>query len=169
MANPFIIEVKENISELKQIQRQYGELIGKRILMLIVIKKHQDKGGISKRALSEKTGINHNSIVKWRKMYLKGGLASLLVHGRIGFKKPILTPEQHKSIENKLNTPNNGLQGYVEIQRWVKEELGIDMAYTTLLQYVQKHFGTKIKVARKSHIKKDAEAVESFKKTLVKK
>jgi hypothetical protein len=30
-----------------------------------------------------------------------------------------------------------------------------------------RHFGTKIKVARKSHVKKDEDMVTSFKKTLV--
>ena len=40
--------------------------------------------------------------------------------------------------------------------------------YNTLMKYSIKHFGSKIKVARKSHIKKDPEAVEAFKKISVK-
>jgi hypothetical protein len=42
------------------------------------------------------------------------------------------------------------------------------MKYITLLKYAERHFGSKIKVARKSHVKKDDLRVESFKKTLVK-
>ena len=66
MALPFQITVKETIIELRNLQRKSSELIGKRLLMLIEIKKHE-KTGISKRDLSQLTGINHNSIVKWRR------------------------------------------------------------------------------------------------------
>ena len=87
MALPFQISVKETINELRLLQRKNGELIGKRLLMLIEIKKHS-KLGISKRELSKITGINHNSIVKWRKQYNQGGIQLLLTHGRVGgFKK----------------------------------------------------------------------------------
>jgi hypothetical protein len=40
--------------------------------------------------------------------------------------------------------------------------------YKTLYSYVRLNFDTKIKVARKSHVKKDEQAVEDFKKTSVK-
>lgn len=167
MAKPLQIHVKEDINELRQLLRQLGELLGKRIRMLIEIKRHQDQGGISKRALSEITGVNHNSIVKWRQMYMDGGIEALLTHGRIGFKPSIITPEEHEKLAAKLTDPTNGLQGYKELQRWIEEEFGKDIKYTTVYEYVKRHFDTKIKVARKSHIKKDEQAVEAFKKTSV--
>jgi hypothetical protein len=37
--------------------------------------------------------------------------------------------------------------------------------YQTLNSYVKRHFGAKIKVARKSHINKNELAVDTFKKT----
>lgn len=36
--------------------------------------------------------------------------------------------------------------------------------YHTVNKYVKRHFGAKLKVSRKSHIKKDLNAVESFRK-----
>jgi hypothetical protein len=42
------------------------------------------------------------------------------------------------------------------------------MKYITLVKYAERHFGSKIKVARKSHVKKDEEAVVAFKKTSLK-
>lgn len=168
MALPFQIKIKETIKELRVLQRQKGELIGKRLLMLIEIKKHE-KTGISKRDLSTLTGINHNSIVKWRKMYNSEGLGSLLKHGRVGgYKKSVVSAEDHKQIEKLLNNPKNGIRGYVELLEWVSKELSKDMKYITLLKYTQRHFGSKIKVARKSHVKKDDFLVETFKKTSVK-
>ncbi len=92
MAHPTQITVIESINELRSLQRKNGELIGKRLLMLIEIKKHE-KAGISKRELSKITGINHNSILRWRSQYQKEGIAPLLTHGRVGgFKKSGITP-----------------------------------------------------------------------------
>jgi transposase len=167
MAKPIQITIKESIKELKALQRESGELLSKRMRVLIELKKHE-KTGISKRDLSEITGVNHNSITKWRKMYIAGGVSSLLTHGRIGFKKSLISAAEHKAIENKLNNPNNGLRGYIELQDWINQKYNKDFKYITILKYVQRHFGAKIKVARKSHIKKDELKVESFKKTSVK-
>lgn len=167
MAHPLSITVTESIKELKVLQRQHGELIGKRLQMLIEIKRHE-KTGISKRDLSDITGINHNSIVKWRLIYNKDGIAPLLTHNRTGgFKKSILSKEAHTKIEKKLKDPKNGIRGYAELLEWVKTELSLDLKYITLLKYTQRHFGAKIKVARKSHVKKDEEAVAAFKKNSV--
>ena len=169
MAKPFQISIKESIKELKTLQRHAGELISNRLKVLIEIKNHEDKGGISKRDLSAKTGVNHNSIVKWRKLYLEFGIEKLLIHGRTGFKKSVIPVDVHKKLEEKLKDPQNGLRGYVELQEWVKNEFSLDIKYITILKYAKRHFGTKIKVARKSHVKKDVEAGEAFKKTLHKK
>lgn len=168
MALPTIVIVKETVAELRKLQRNEGELIRKRLQVLIEIRK-AGKAGISKRELSSITGVNHNSILKWRKMYQQGGISSLLSHGRKGGYKPsVISPEAHIAIEKKLKDPKNGIRGYVELLDWVNTELLKDIKYITLLKYVERHFGTKIKVARKSHIKKDKEQVEAFKKTSVK-
>ena len=121
MAKPIQIAIKESIKELKALQRGLGELLSKRVRVLIELKKHE-KAGISKRDLSEITGINHNSITKWRKMYIAGGASSLLTHGRIGFKKSLISEAEHNAIENKLNNPKNGLRGYIELQDWLNQK-----------------------------------------------
>lgn len=168
MAHPFEITVKQTLSELRQLQRSHGELIGKRLLMLIEIKRHE-KTGISKRDLSRITGINHNSIVKWRKVYKQAGIEPLLKHGRVGgFKKSVVSKEEHDNIARKLQDPKNGIRGYTELLEWVNKEFSKDIKYITLVKYTQRHFGSKIKVARKSHVKKDEEAVAAFKKTSLK-
>lgn len=165
MAHPLQITVKESVKELRELQRKNGELINKRLLMLIEIKKHE-KTGISKRALSEITGINHNSIVKWRKQYNSEGIASLLTHGRTGgFKKSVFSTEEHDKIKAKLTDPKNGIRGYTELLQWVQKELSKEVKYITLVKYTERNFGSKIKVARKSHVRKDEVQADAFKKT----
>ena len=39
------------------------------------------------------------------------------------------------------------------------------MKYNTLRTYLIRHFGTKLRMPRKSHYKKDEQAIEAFKKT----
>ena len=61
------------------------------------------------------------------------------------------------------------MAGYVELQQWIEKEFKKEVKYNTILKYAMKNFGSKVKVARKSHVKKDNEAVAAFKKTLLKK
>lgn len=167
MAIPIQLTIKESLKELKALQRGQGELLSKRMRVLIELKKHE-KTGISKRDLADITGINHNSITKWRKMYIAGGVSVLLLHGRVGFKKSLISKSEHTAIEKKLKDPKNGLRGYVELLDWVNKEFKKEFKYITILKYATRHFGSKIKVARKSHVKKDEYLVESFKKSSVK-
>ena len=138
-----------------------------RIKFLIELKRHSGVE-VSKRALMEATGLCSYSVHKWRTLYHTGGVALLLQHNKKGFKPRKITAEQHIELEKKLTNPENGLRGYKELQQWVKKEFKNDILYNTLLKYCVKHFGSKVKVARKYHAKKDDTKVETFKKTLVK-
>ena len=51
----------------------------------------------------------------------------------------------------------------LQLQNWVEQEFEKPILYNTLFKYSQRHFGAKVKVARKSHVKKDEEAVSAFK------
>jgi transposase len=166
MSFPKIIEIKESTTELKALLKSSIPLIAIRIRCLLVIKKHTY--GISKRELSEILGVNPNSVQTWRTLYLKGGIEAITRHNKTGHKPNILSKEEHLRIENKLKDPKNGLRGYVELQDWVEKELNKTIKYNTLLKYSIRHFGSSVKVARKSHVNKDMDKVEDFKKTSVK-
>ena len=165
MASPKKTHIKESLPKLYALLRNSGYLISLRIKVLIEIKKNEETG-ISKMALSEITGVNHNSITSWRREYENNGIESLLTHGRIGFKKSVINSENHKIIEAKLLDPKNEIRGYVELQAWILENLKLEIGYHAIVKYCKRHFKTKIKVARKSHVNKDGEVVEAFKKTL---
>lgn len=167
MSKAKIIRIKESLKELKQLQRDQPLTIIKRLNMLIELKKN-GVNGISKRQLSKLIGVDPNSIQKWRTLYIKEGIKGIISHGRIGFKPSLITKVEHKKIEHKLKQPKNALRGYKELMRWIKDELGKELKYTTVVEYSKRHFGSKIKVARKSHILKDEEALATFKKTSVK-
>ncbi len=164
MANAKIIHVKESAAELKRLQKKQPLTIIKRLNMLLELKK-SGQDGISKRHLAKLIGVDPNSIQSWRTLYTNSGIKGILSHGRKGFKPSLITKEEHKKIEQKLTQPKNALRGYKELMHWIKEELGKDIKYTTIVEYSKRHFGSKIKVARKTHVLKDEEKVTAFKKT----
>jgi transposase len=165
MALPKKVIVKESIKELRRLQKRSKPLFIPRLRMLQVIKE-SDKS-LSKTTLSKLVGVNHNSIQKWRRMYLAGGLDGLLSHKTTASAPFMFSPKEREKIYNKLSAPKGGIRGYKELLIWVEEELGKKVKYNSLMVFCRNQFGTKIKIARKSHIKKDDKAVEAFKKTLV--
>jgi len=167
MSKATIIHVKESSKELKQLQKNQPLTIIKRLNMLLELKKN-GINGLSKRQLAKLIGVDPNSIQKWRTIYVNAGIKGIISHGRIGFKPSLITKEEHKKIEHKLNQPKNALRGYKELMQWIKDEFGKEIKYTTVVEYSKRHFGSKIKVARKSHLLKDELALTAFKKTSVK-
>lgn len=167
MSSPKPLIIKETLVHLRKLQKDNIPMIAMRIRALIEFKKNESTG-ISKRAVADIIGVNHNSIQNWRTVYEKGGIEALLQHNRKEGRPSSITLEEHKIIEKKLHDPKNGLRGYVELLNWIETEFKKTIKYNTLLKYSIRHFGSKVKVARKSHVKKDAMAVISFKKTSVK-
>jgi len=158
------IFVRERVTELKGLLVNRSVTISNRIRMLILIKNHEGIG-LSKQALGKMLGVSSSSIQIWRKLYEKGGLSLLLEDKRVGFKPSLITQEEHEKIGEKLHNPTNGLRGYIELQEWISQEFAKTIKYNTLLKYCGRNFGSKSKVARKSHVKKDLQAVEDLKKT----
>jgi len=164
MAKPLEIKVIESVEELqKYLRKSSCETIKKRIRMLIAIKKENSRS-LSLKELASICKNNPNSISIWRRQYLDGGINAIMQHNWVGTQSKHLSKEQQKQILEKLNNPSNGLVGYKELLHWVETEFDLSIKYTTLYEYVKRNFKTKIKVARKSHIKKDEEELMAFKK-----
>lgn len=166
MSSPKQIQIKESINELRKLQKKSIPMIANRIRVLIELKKHESTG-ISKRAVADSVGVNQNSVQTWRTMYASGGIDAILNYQKREGRPSVLTKEEHQKIEEKLKDPKNGLRGFTELQNWVEQEFDKVILYNTLFKYSQRHFGAKVKVARKSHVKKDEKAVEDFKKTSI--
>lgn len=166
MSSALYIPIKETTQELRTALKYSSAMFQVRIKMLLAMKKAGEKG-ISKRELMDTVGACSQSIHNWRTAYKAGGMEALLSNGRKGRsgKPSVFTEEEHKKIERKLKDPKNGLQGYIELQQWIEQEFQKKVRYNTLLKYARRHFGAKVKVARKSHVKKDDNAVYTFKKT----
>ena len=164
MAHAKIFVIKESEKEINKLLKQTIPFIGQRLRVLLIMKQNETTG-ISRREVAKLAGVDPNSVQNWRKLYLTEGIEGLLKHQKTGFKPSVFTPIEHDMLEAKLNNPENGIQGYVELKDWIEKETGKVFNYNTLLFYCIRNFKSSVKVARKSHVNKDENKVDVFKKT----
>ena len=163
MAKAKDIFIKETAQELKQLlKEQSKQTMRNRIIMLQQIK--QSNKSLSKNELGDLVRVNHNSIQKWRRLYETTGINGLLEQTRGGKRREVITRLAHTAIEKRLKNPLDAFVSFEDLRRWVDEHYIPGIKYVTLNAYVKKHFGAKLKVARKSHVQKDLAAADTFKK-----
>lgn len=131
--------------------------------MLLLLK--QDPA-LTKLSLSLQLGVSDKSIQTWRSNYLKGGVALMLSDNRGGYKKAAITPEVNKALSDRLNNPKQGFRSFIELQRWLITEFGIEMEYHAVNKYVKRKFGARLKVSRKTHVLKSPADEAVFKKPI---
>ena len=162
MARPTkAINVTQSLSALKRLHRQSSFHLKSRIQMLILSKESKASG---KYALSNALGVNPNSVQSWRKAYEEGGLEKLLEDKRGGNRAAVIDALTDKAIYVKLSDAKNAPRSFKELQHWVDENYISGINYHTINKHVKRKYGAKIKVARKSHVQKDEQAGEAFKK-----
>jgi len=165
MAHAKVIIIPETEKDIKSLIKKSTPFLAQRLRVLLILKQHETTG-ISKREVSLLAGVCSGSVQKWRTFYIRDGIAGLLKHNKIGYKPSVFTSAERVKIQEKLNNPENGLHGYVELKEWIRQELGKDVLYRTVVNYCVTNFHSSVKVARKSHINKDVDKVDDFKKTL---
>jgi transposase len=165
MAHAKVIIIPETEKDIKSLIKKSTPFIAQRLRVLLILKQHETTG-ISKREVSLLAGVCSGSVQKWRTLYIRDGIDGLLKHNKIGYKPSVFTSAERIKIQEKLNNPENGLHGYVELKEWIRQELGKDVLYRTVVNYCVTNFHSSVKVARKSHINKDVDKVDDFKKTL---
>jgi transposase len=167
MALPKLIVIKETEKEIKHLLKLSTPFISQRLRLLLILKQYE-LTGISKRAAATLCGVCVDSVQKWRTLYMRDGIEGLMKHNKIGYKPSVFTEVERARLKEKLNDPENGLRGYVELKEWIRKEFGKDILYRTVVNYCVTNFHSSVKVARKSHINKDVDKVEDFKKTSAK-
>jgi transposase len=97
--------------------------------------------------------------------YREQGIAFLLADEPKVRPSKIITPEIHDALKAKVNSSDSPFLGYWEAQQWVEDTFNVKIKYHWLRKYLITHFKTKLKSPRKSHYKKDEQAIEAFFKT----
>lgn len=157
------LEVKESMDTLEKAFRNTVSFkVRQRIQSLMLLKKEKFKRQVD---LAEFMDVGHSTLKSWIKQYKEFGFESLTTLQSGGNYKGIISASLHKALEVKVNDSKNPFLGYWHAVDWVKQHHDQDIQYQTLRAYLIRHFQTKKKHPRKSHYKKDEQALAVFKKT----
>lgn len=159
------IIIQETAQELKKLFRKYPNHLHTRIQFLYSIKT-----GItdSTKQLALQLMVTEKTIRQWKSTYALGGLNGLLKYERGKNKSnSMITPEINKIIVEQLSSPTSAFTSYVDLYQWLKENHLENVTYRVVHHHTHTKLKASLKVARKSHIKKDEKAVDDFKKMLM--
>lgn len=154
------ITVKEDVTELRKLIANSTPAVKPRIKMLLSIVQ----GVLSTSELVQKTKANRDSIRNWKNVYREQGIEGLLKEDRGGKRFGTLNEEQKAILHKKLSEVKGGFTSYIEAKEWINTTFGVKMNYPAVVMYLKRNFGTKLKVARKTHVNKDENASALFKK-----
>lgn len=157
------LEIKESLSTLKMLKKKQSSIPKeKRVCALIFIKEEKFS---TRQQLANYLGVHIRSLEKWVAQYQSQGIEDLVAVKPKRKGSKIITAELHRGLEERVNDEKNPFKGYWDAQQWAKQEYGIEVNYHRIREYLIKHFKTKVKRPRKSHINKDPQAEEAFFKT----
>jgi transposase len=157
------IIIKEELKDLKLAHKQEKNPQLKSKLKCLIFTK--EKKYSTQSILANNLGVDHATVKRWLKQYSEETLDSYLSIKRGGNRKSLVSNELHNALSKKLKSSSNPLRGYWEAEVWIKNEFDIELKYHTIRSYLIRHFKTKLKSPRKSHYKKDEQAIKAFFKT----
>lgn len=104
--------------------------------------------------VAERLGVHRITVHRWLKQYSAGGLAELLKRGRSTGRPRVIPPAVIAGISQKLSDDSSEFKTYKEIGKWVEENYNISVKYQTLHKHLRYRMKAKLKVPRRSKIKK---------------
>jgi transposase len=156
------IDIKEEIDFLeKSLSRTASSLKQDRIKTLLFIKKGKY---VFCSDIAKKLGRTEKTIRVWIQEYSKEGISSMLEVKSGGNNTRKISDKMALSIEQKLSDSKTTITSYVELLELLREELNESVNYGALYAHCKRKHKSKLKVARKSHYKKDENAEAFFKK-----
>ncbi len=118
-----------------------------------------DYAGISKQV-----GYERHTVGKWFREYSQNGLVACqqLEMGKKSGSR--ISGKALEELEAKLSSTTDYFTSYKQIQQWLQEKHCITLSYSHVHRYVRYTLKAKLKVVRKSNLKKDLVKEDKFKK-----
>ena len=156
-------EIQESISELKEMLRTEKRARQRqRLQMLYLIKSGQ---ATSRKAAAKMLAVNRMTTGHWVQTYEKAGLSGLLSIKTKPNRKLSIPPCILHVLKHELEKPE-GFSSYKAIQVWLDEKFTLSIPYKTVHGIVRYRLKAKLKVGRKSHVKKDQQKVDEFRSNI---
>jgi len=157
------IDLKEQEQALLQLSRKVKHPLAQARLRALYPYKSGQAG--SYEAIAKLVGYERHAVGQWFKLYQQQGLAGCLAINAGGKPKgSLLAGKALEELQAKLQDPVNYFTSYKQIHQWLAAEHGINLSYEHVHRFVRYSLGAKLKVVRKSNLKKDVVKEEKYKK-----
>lgn len=154
------IEIQESAPELlKLMQAENRPLVQARLQALYLYQSGQDYVTIS-----QQVGYERHTVGKWLDQYRQKGLAAcqqLEMGKKTGSR---INGKALAELQEKLNQATDYFTSYKQIHEWLQEKHHIHLSYEHVHRFVRYYLGAKLKVVRKSNLRKDVVKEEKYKK-----
>ena len=147
---PSITEDLETLEE--RLHRERDPKRKHRLHLLVLLKSAQVT---SRSQAAAHLALHRNTVAAWLRRYRSGGLEALLTYKEAGAPtgQKTLPPAVFAQLQARLATAS-GFASYVALQRWLRDEWGLEVPDTTLHGIVRYQLKAKLKRPRPRHAKK---------------
>ncbi len=156
------IEIKESAPALLELMRtEKRPLVQARLQALYLYKSGQAPDYAT---ISQQVGYERHTVGKWFSQYEQKGLAACQALEMGKKSGSIINGQALAELQQKLNNTTDYFTSYKQIHQWLQEAHGIQLSYEHVHRFVRYYLKAKLKVVRKSNLKKDAAYEEKYKK-----
>jgi transposase len=147
---PEIAQSQEDLEALLKATRDAQ--VQRRVHLLLLIRTGAVK---TRMQAANHLRVHRNSIHNWLKIYKTKGMERLLRidQGAPPAEQKTMPDEVYQALQARL-AENGFPNGYIEVQRWLKQEFQLEVPYKTLHGILRYRLKAKLKRARPSHVKK---------------
>ena len=155
--------IKETQADLERLRSSVSDYQSSQQLNCLLLIKSEKY--ITLQEVATHLGVHYATIQRWLHAYKTQGLEKLLSPLTRNKPSKFISPEIHKELEARLTSKENPFSGYVEVQEWLQKEHHVEIGYKWLWRYMTTKMNSKLKVPRRTNIKKEDGAEAAFFKT----
>ena len=157
-------EIVESTEELLKLMRtQKSSLAQSRLRAFYLYKTGKAN---QYEQIAKEVGYERHAVGQWFKCYQEKGLAACIEIDAGGNRRtPAIRGSVLEALKAKLSDSVNYFTSYKQIHEWLEKEHGLRLKYEYVHKFVHGNLGAKLKVVRKSNLKKDAALEDKFKKS----
>ena len=156
-------EIQESVFELKQLLKaERKPRRRERLQMLYLFRTGQAK---TRKSAAQMLSVHRTTVSRWLDDYERGGLGRLLHMKTKPNHQSSLPLHVLHTLKRKLRR-RRGFDSYKSIQRWLQKRYSLCIPYSTIHGIVRYGLKAKLKVGRKSHVKKNEKEGVAFKENI---
>jgi transposase len=145
---PLIHETPEELKQLLTAEQDAQK--HQRLQALYLLQTQQAR---TRRQVAHLLGAHRDPVGRWLDAYERGGVVQMLTIAKAPGMPALLSAAMQPGLRERLAQPQ-GFASDQAIREWQGQEYGVPLAYKTVQKFVRYPRRAKLKIPRKSHVKK---------------